>query len=497
MRKYPIDRIVLFFIVLASLVAGFHAMIFDRLPAMFMAPEEDLDFAWFIPLVSLSILWKERKEILASLGAPSFAGVLLTIPLLFIGFLGVRGLQVRFELLAFALLPPAAAWAIFGRKTAKTIAFPFFLLLFCMPVASYLSLLTVHLRLIVSACSATIVKLAGTEVARQGNLISLPGVVTPDGAFAIDIANPCSGLRSIFALMALSLCYGYFTLPDWKRRGVLFALSIPLAMLGNIVRIVSICLVARYADTSFAIGFYHDFSGFVVFGVAIALMVCISGMLLRGVKPKQDAAQDGRESDSPPPRASLLPAAAEALLVIAAMSFQLLASEPVLTDAPQIELPALESFTCETIEPSVAETNLLKGAAIEKRRYKHEGGFWIDATCVVSAANKSSLHRPELCLPSQGFQMLPSFSTDSVKGTPWQVIPLTTSGNGADALFAYTFRNQDGFKTSSHLLRIFKDVWDRSFRGRIDRWAMITLLIPSGDKRTLAFVLDEFEEALK
>ncbi|MBP5286105.1 MAG: archaeosortase/exosortase family protein, partial [Kiritimatiellae bacterium] len=71
----------------------------------------------------------------------------------------------------------------------------------------------------------------------------------------------------------------YFTQKTWLRRALLFAASVPLAVFGNVMRILSICLVANYASKEFALGFYHDYSGYVVFAVAISLMVATGELI--------------------------------------------------------------------------------------------------------------------------------------------------------------------------------------------------------------------------
>lgn len=107
---------------------------------------------------------------------------------------------------------------------------------------------------------------------------------SPTGAFSIDVAEPCSGMRSLFAMMALTAGYAYFTQPTWIRRGLLFALSIPIAIVGNVSRILSIVLVAATCSSDFAMGFYHDYSGYVVFLVAVFLMVAAGGFITKGVE---------------------------------------------------------------------------------------------------------------------------------------------------------------------------------------------------------------------
>ena len=109
-------------------------------------------------------------------------------------------------------------------------------------------------------------------------------LASASGSFAIDIAEPCSGIRSLFAMMALTAGYAYFTQPTLFRRGLLFALSIPIAIVGNACRILSIAAVAEACSSDFATGFYHDYSGYVVFLVSLLLMVATGGLVTKGAE---------------------------------------------------------------------------------------------------------------------------------------------------------------------------------------------------------------------
>lgn len=269
-------RTVLIAAVFAAMAWGFRAMIFHHAPDMFNSPQEDMSFAWYVPLLSLYVVWTERKQLLGSIGEPSAWGLVATLPFLALGFLGARGLQLRFEIVSFIGLLIAVPWAMFGAATAKRVAFPALFLAFCIPLATFLDVVTVHLRLLASSTACAVLKGCGAEIVRQGTMVG-----AADGSFAIDIADPCSGLRSLFALMAITGAYAYFNQPTWLRRGILFAASVPLAILGNVMRIVSIVLVAHFASGDLAIGFYHDYSGFVVFAVAILLMVAVGELLTR------------------------------------------------------------------------------------------------------------------------------------------------------------------------------------------------------------------------
>ena len=272
-------RVGLFAVSLLAMLWGYQLMLMRHVPNVFNEPLEDMSYGWYIPLFPLYVLWQERRKIVESLGKPSVIGLLFVLPSLLVGFLGIRGLQVRFEILGFIGLLFGLTWTFFGRRTVGSAIFPIGFLLFCMPLHSYLDLVTIHLRLLAVSIAAGTLQGCGVEIVRQGTMLA-----SPTGVFAIDIAEPCSGLRSLFAMMALTAGYAYFTQPTWFRRGLLFALSIPIAILGNVSRIFSIVIVAATCSADFATGFYHDYSGYIVFLVAILLMVATGGLITKGAE---------------------------------------------------------------------------------------------------------------------------------------------------------------------------------------------------------------------
>lgn len=193
-------------------------------------------------------------------------------------------------------------------------------------------------------------------------------------------------------------------------------------------------------------------------------------------------------------------------LIVPALTFALvalvmiaLALTPATTvcEAPDIVLPELVGFTSEELEPSEAELTVLPSdTKIVKRLYTDRRGDWYAVSVVIGGTSKSSIHRPELCLPSQGFLMM-SPHTVTLTDSVWRVIRLD-GGNGRGSLgFAYTFFNQAGFRTASHLSRIFRDVWDRSLYNRIDRWVMVTVNASRSDDISLESFLSRIQGVLK
>ena len=183
----------------------------------------------------------------------------------------------------------------------------------------------------------------------------------------------------------------------------------------------------------------------------------------------------------------LLPATA-AVLTAAVMLLQSRGGEPELTDERFPRLEELAGWKSETLAPSAAELETLpKDTIFDRRRYRAPNGDWMLVSLVIGGKNKSSLHRPEICLPSQGAKMSEP-RTLAAGGVDWHALKLER-GTEAPLAFAYTFYNQAGYRTSSHVARIFRDVLDRSFLGRIDRWAMLTVVAPEVRWRGLETLL--------
>ena len=194
-------------------------------------------------------------------------------------------------------------------------------------------------------------------------------------------------------------------------------------------------------------------------------------------------------------RKVLIPAVTTAL-VVAAMLYQARTVDPVLCDKPEAKLVEIAGYTSEPVEVSEAEHHTLPADTLfDKRRYEDADGNWYQVSMVIGGKSKSSIHRPELCLPTQGFQMMSPHTADA-DGVDWHLVTLARGVVPACG-FAYTFFNQDGYRTSSHLKRIFRDVWDRSIRGRIDRWVMITVYSSDADEARLVAFLGKLKGVIR
>ena len=194
-------------------------------------------------------------------------------------------------------------------------------------------------------------------------------------------------------------------------------------------------------------------------------------------------------------RGLVIPIVATALMV-GAMLYQAKTVDPVLCEAPAVRLGEIAGFTSEPVEVSEAELTVLPAdTQFDKRAYLGEDGAQFNVSVVIGGRSKSSVHRPELCLPAQGFQMSDPRSAE-VADVDWHLVTLARR-DAPSMGFAYTFFNQAGYRTSSHVKRIFRDVLDRSFLGRIDRWVMVTVYASSADERALKDFLAKLKGVIR
>ena len=461
---------------------GFSGMFRRAYVIYAFAEEEDMSFGWFVPLFSLYVLWTQRSAVAAAVrgGRFSWGGFVACVPFLCLSLLGTRGVQLRLEQLGFIGLCVTIPWTFFGWRCARLFLFPAGYLLFCIPMATFLDFVTIHLRYLASNTSLWVLNGFGFDAVREGTAVISRG----SHSFAVDVAEPCSGLRSLFALMALTAGYAYFNQPTWTRRAILFACSVPLAVTGNVARIVSICVLASCTDPQFAVGFYHDYSGYIVFIVAIALMVVVGEIIDRlFATPRRSEKEQGPEAAALPAAECggsgvlALPAAA---FLVAVFVFQAQTPAATIAKAPDVAFPAIAGYEtddakfAEEQEISEAELKILpKDTAVVKKVYVSNSGAHVLASFVIGGTSRASIHRPELCLPSQGFVMSNPRNFDA-GGRPWHAIDVAKPG-GAEAVEAYTFFNQEDYRTASHTQRIWKDVFDRSVLNRVDRWVMLTV----------------------
>ena len=246
-------------------------------------PETNYEHGWLVVALTGWLGWRALPAFRASALKPA-AGGLGIVALGLIFFLaGCRTIQPRLCVLALPLLAYGSVVFIHGWARARHFIFPLSMVAFVIPMPGLLQA-TTGLQIIATKMAHYASTFLGMEMGISGNRVFDPTGQLGDW----EIDEGCSGIRSIVALTLVTYVYGMIVHKKWSERLVIFAACIPIAILANGVRVTSILIIARI-DVNFAKTTWHDYSGFMSFGAALALLMVLSTVMrhgLRALKPK-------------------------------------------------------------------------------------------------------------------------------------------------------------------------------------------------------------------
>lgn len=243
-------------------------------------PETDYEHGWMFPLIVAGMIAQRWQALKQSVKPGSWLG----IAVVFLGALffaaGCRTLQPRVTMGALPFLLWGSSLALWGWHTARQLFLPLFFFLLAIPLPSFQQA-TTHLQLIATAMAHHGAALFGVETIVQGNMIaSASGAWEP-----LEIAKGCSGIRSLMALLMISGAWACMApMSAWKRL-VLFLSAVPLAILGNALRVISIFVIAEHGNAVWARNTWHDWSGLLLFYPISMLMLLGIHALLEGGLP--------------------------------------------------------------------------------------------------------------------------------------------------------------------------------------------------------------------
>jgi exosortase len=228
-----------------------------------------------VPLLVAYFVWERRQRLLALAPGSSWIGfalLLMGIGALLIGHIGAELFLQRSSLL---MVIAGLVWFVLGRKALQVCSFPIAFLIFMIPLpAIVLNAVAFPLQLFAAQVATTCLIALEIPVLREGNLIFL-------ASSTLEVAEACSGIRSLLSLLALGTVYAYFTESVMWKRWVLVVAAVPVAIAANVFRVAGTGILAQYFGEDAAQGFYHEFSGWLVFVVAFVLFLGIATLLRR------------------------------------------------------------------------------------------------------------------------------------------------------------------------------------------------------------------------
>lgn len=235
----------------------------------------DNSHACLVPLIALYLAWQKRGELQSTrIDSSVWGGVILAASLLtyVASYAGGAAFPARIAMISSLF---GLTWFCLGSGFIRVLAFPLTLLFFMVPVpTSFIGFLAMPLQLMATRISATLIGYCSIPVYREGNMLYF--LMTQ-----LEVAEACSGIRSIMSLTMLSLLFGYMSGAGWWRKVLILGAAIPIAILANIVRVTGTGILAHFYGDKVAKGFLHEFSGLVIFVFGFALLLALFTMINR------------------------------------------------------------------------------------------------------------------------------------------------------------------------------------------------------------------------
>jgi exosortase len=230
------------------------------------ATDEDMGHGFFVPLIAGFIAWRQRGELASAKLVPNNWGLALAAWGAVQMLLGTLAAQIFIARTAFLVSVVGAVLFLGGTRALKILAFPLFLLIFLFPIPAIIyARITLPLQIFASTIAETILNLLGIPVLRDGNVLEL-------ASQRLSVVEACSGIRSLLSLAFLALIYAYaFDRKIWMR-WLLVAATVPIAIAANATRVTLTGVLSEYR-TDLAQGFLHLLEGWVLFMVALLLLV--------------------------------------------------------------------------------------------------------------------------------------------------------------------------------------------------------------------------------
>jgi len=235
--------------------------------------DQNYSHGFLIPPLAIFLFYRASRKF--SEPKPSGkAGLALIAVAMIIMILGTAGAEYFTSRFSYVILLSGIALISIGWHNFRRAWFAFFFLLFMIPIPNIIyTTLTIPMQLFASKTTVTLLHAASVPSELNGNMIFLPG-------YPLEVSEACSGLRSLFSLLALSVLIGYLSMKRFWPILVLVVVTFPIAMAANVFRIFMTAVLAYAVSPAIAEGFLHSLSGLVVFLVALALILFMRGAIL-------------------------------------------------------------------------------------------------------------------------------------------------------------------------------------------------------------------------
>jgi len=267
-----------FLLCLLLLAGAYHSIVSSMIQDWYT--DGNYSHGFLVPIVAGYFLYERLEELKGAVVEPWSPGIIVVVAgiiALTVGWLGTEYFTMRSSLI---VILSGMVLYFFGKEAFKTSLLPILYLIFMVPIPYIIyDAAAFPLKLFVTKVSVGFLKAIGVVVLREGNIIMFP-------ATTLEVADACSGIRSLISLIALAVAFAYFTRTTNLKRWVIIVSAVPIAILTNATRVIATGILAQYWGARAAEGFFHEFAGVVVFGLALAILVTL-GVVLKGKEGKR------------------------------------------------------------------------------------------------------------------------------------------------------------------------------------------------------------------
>ena len=232
---------------------------------------------FLVPLISGYLIWSRRSELVLLEKRSNLAGLVVVMLGLVMFVLGTAAAEYFTARLSFVISLFGLIWYLYGNQYIKKVWFALFFLCFMIPIPYVIYYaIAFPLQIVATKITVGILDIVGMGVIRQGNIIHLAG------GHSLEVAEACSGMRSLVALLALGALYAYWSQRHFAAKAILFLSTIPVAVFANVVRVLVTTTLVATVTTRVTDEPIHTIMGLLVFIIAYLGLMMV-GMVLKRI----------------------------------------------------------------------------------------------------------------------------------------------------------------------------------------------------------------------